>query len=399
MHAPFVGRRPCSSLHRCPAARRCDGDRSAQRERAAQRIALDAVKADSAWTLDQQISICEIRGAAFQGAGARRGVPAPARVARLAQRADRRGGQRHRRASLVAGSGPSVMLAGHLDTVFPEGTDVKVKRVGARLTSPGIGDDCRGLAVVLTVARAFQSANVQTTGTVYFVGDVGEEGPGNLRRCAAPVREGAEGKGRLLHLGGRSRARAHHPRGGQQSLQDHLQRPGWAQLLGVRYCESDSRPRPRDRGDRRRTSAEHAEDDVQRWHDHGRHVSELHSVRGERGAGHALRIRARQLAKLDRRIQAILRTALAAENARWGAGSAGRAGVDASGRHYRHPSRERHADGQEPDRRHGASRQRRRSASRPRSGAASTDANLPMSMGIARDHDGGRQAAEAMRTR
>src|SRR6185503_17798413 len=78
-------------------------------------------------------------------------------------------------------SGPTVVLAGHLDTVFPEGTDVTIKHRGDTLYAPGIGDDDRGLATVLAVARAFERANVQTPGTIYFVGDVGEEGPGNLR--------------------------------------------------------------------------------------------------------------------------------------------------------------------------------------------------------------------------
>jgi acetylornithine deacetylase/succinyl-diaminopimelate desuccinylase-like protein len=52
---------------------------------------------------------------------------------------------------------------------------------GGRLTAPGIGDDCRGLAVLLAVARALDGAGVRTPGTVLFVGTVGEEGPGNLR--------------------------------------------------------------------------------------------------------------------------------------------------------------------------------------------------------------------------
>jgi acetylornithine deacetylase/succinyl-diaminopimelate desuccinylase-like protein len=81
--------------------------------------------------------------------------------------------------------GPTVVISGHLDTVFPEGTDVKVKRDtaggGARLTAPGIGDDCRGLAVLLAVARALQSADVRAAGPILFVGTVGEEGEGNLR--------------------------------------------------------------------------------------------------------------------------------------------------------------------------------------------------------------------------
>jgi tripeptide aminopeptidase len=73
------------------------------------------------------------------------------------------------------------MIAGHLDTVFPEGTDVKTTRSGDRIAGPGIGDDCRGLAVVLTVARIIKETNLVPEGTLYLVGNVGEEGPGNLR--------------------------------------------------------------------------------------------------------------------------------------------------------------------------------------------------------------------------
>lgn len=80
-----------------------------------------------------------------------------------------------------AGGRPMLVVSAHLDTVFPEGTDVKVKRDGNVMRAPGIGDDCRGLAVVLVVARAFQMEKVPTTGTIIFVGNVGEEGPGNLR--------------------------------------------------------------------------------------------------------------------------------------------------------------------------------------------------------------------------
>jgi acetylornithine deacetylase/succinyl-diaminopimelate desuccinylase-like protein len=80
-----------------------------------------------------------------------------------------------------AAAGPTVVLSGHLDTVFPEGTDVSVRREGTLMRGPGIGDDCRGLAVVLAVARALDAAGVRTRGNVLFVGTVGEEGPGNLR--------------------------------------------------------------------------------------------------------------------------------------------------------------------------------------------------------------------------
>jgi len=76
---------------------------------------------------------------------------------------------------------PHVVFSAHLDTVFPEGTDVRVKRQGTVLKGPGIGDDCRGLAVVLAVARAMDQAKITTAGTVTFVGTVGEEGLGDLR--------------------------------------------------------------------------------------------------------------------------------------------------------------------------------------------------------------------------
>ena len=142
--------------------------------------ALATIKANNAWTVEQQRTICEIPSPPFKEA--RRGAEYKRRLEALGLRnvridsvgnviAERKG----------TGNGPTVVIAGHLDTVFPEGTDVRVKTEGTRMSAPGIGDDCRGLAVVLAVVRAFQTANVQTNGTVYFIGDVGEEGPGNLR--------------------------------------------------------------------------------------------------------------------------------------------------------------------------------------------------------------------------
>ncbi|WP_397422426.1 M20/M25/M40 family metallo-hydrolase, partial [Phenylobacterium sp.] len=85
-----------------------------------------------------------------------------------------------RRGNGPAGA-PLVVMAAHLDTVFPEDTDVKVRREGTKLFAPGIGDDTHSLAVVLGYARALDAAKIKTTRDILFVGNVGEEGPGDLR--------------------------------------------------------------------------------------------------------------------------------------------------------------------------------------------------------------------------
>ena len=86
----------------------------------------------------------------------------------------------------------------------------RVKREGTMLRGPGIGDDCRGLAVVLAVARALRARErASTRGTIYFVGNVGEEGPGNLRGVRHLFDAGAGGQDRLLHLRRRHRTRPH----------------------------------------------------------------------------------------------------------------------------------------------------------------------------------------------
>lgn len=144
------------------------------------RAALDMLKAYNAWTMQQEVELTRIPSPPFKESS---------RAAEYKKRLEALGLTNVRIDSVGnviaerpgAGKGPTVMIAGHLDTVFPQGTDVTVKQQGDTLHAPGIGDDDRGLAVVLAVARAFQKSGVKTNGTVYFVGDVGEEGPGNLR--------------------------------------------------------------------------------------------------------------------------------------------------------------------------------------------------------------------------
>lgn len=89
-----------------------------------------------------------------------------------------------------AAGGPVLLVNAHLDTVFPEGTDVKVKREGTRLSAPGIGDDTRGLALILALIRTLDAAKFTTPRDVLFVGNVGEEGEGDLRGIKFLLRQG-----------------------------------------------------------------------------------------------------------------------------------------------------------------------------------------------------------------
>lgn len=144
------------------------------------REVLDIIKADKAWTFQQQLEIVQIPAPPFKES---------VRAADMKKRFEAAGLKNVRIddvGNVVAerrgtGKGPTVLIEGHLDTVFPEGTDVSVRHKGDTVAAPGIGDDVRGLATVLSVARAFEKAGIQTNGTVYFVANVGEEGPGNLR--------------------------------------------------------------------------------------------------------------------------------------------------------------------------------------------------------------------------
>jgi acetylornithine deacetylase/succinyl-diaminopimelate desuccinylase-like protein len=79
------------------------------------------------------------------------------------------------------GNGRLICVAAHLDTVFPEGTNVTVRREGTKLFAPGIGDDTRSLSVLLAWLRAMDAAAIETRADILFVADVGEEGLGDLR--------------------------------------------------------------------------------------------------------------------------------------------------------------------------------------------------------------------------
>jgi tripeptide aminopeptidase len=87
------------------------------------------------------------------------------------------------------GRGPTLLVAAHLDTVFPAGTDVSVKEKEGKLYAPGISDDARGLAALLAIIRALQASGIKTIGDIIFCGNVGEEGLGDLRGVKALFRD------------------------------------------------------------------------------------------------------------------------------------------------------------------------------------------------------------------
>jgi acetylornithine deacetylase/succinyl-diaminopimelate desuccinylase-like protein len=144
------------------------------------RAALDATRAAEAQTIEDQVRICEVEAPPFQE-GKRAQVYAQLmRDAGLKTvRIDAEGNVIGERPGTAAR--PNLVMSAHLDTVFPAGTDVRVKREGRILRGPGIGDDCRGLADLIAVARALNKSSVTTPGTITFVATVGEEGLGDLR--------------------------------------------------------------------------------------------------------------------------------------------------------------------------------------------------------------------------
>ena len=147
---------------------------------AAVKAALASIKANEPQLLDDQVRLCEVpappfkeqkRGEVYRDLFTSLGLR-NVRIDAVGNVIGERPGKAAR---------PNLVFAAHLDTVFPEETNVKVTREGPLLKGPGIGDDCRGLAVLLGVIRALDAAKIETPGTITFVGNVGEEGLGDLR--------------------------------------------------------------------------------------------------------------------------------------------------------------------------------------------------------------------------
>jgi len=136
------------------------------------KAALSQIKSRDAATLQEQIEIAQIPSPSFKES-----VRAAEYVRRLQALGlsdaaiDAEGNVIARRKG--TGKGPTLVLSAHLDTVFPEGTDVAVTQKDGRYYGRGLADDSRGLAVLLTVLKAMQDNSIRTQGDVLFVGTVG----------------------------------------------------------------------------------------------------------------------------------------------------------------------------------------------------------------------------------
>jgi len=143
------------------------------------RAALARLGADAAAITEEQVRITAIPAPPFQEAARGAYLARLLSDAGLTLKTDDVGNVIARRPG--RSSENLVLLAAHLDTVFPAGTDVRARRESGRIYAPGISDNGTGLAALVAVARALRDADVKTTSTILFAADVGEEGVGNLR--------------------------------------------------------------------------------------------------------------------------------------------------------------------------------------------------------------------------
>ena len=174
---------PVRSVASPHAPRQAQGSRLSDNPRV--RAALDWFTPNISWVNDQQVRITEIPAPPFQEAQRAAAVKELLAEAGLTAQIDKAGNV----IGELRGVNEKeiVVVAAHLDTVFPPGTNVKVHRDGSRMTAPGISDNGSGVAALLALARAVQFAHLKPQRTILFVGDVGEEGEGNLRGMRAIV--------------------------------------------------------------------------------------------------------------------------------------------------------------------------------------------------------------------
>ena len=142
--------------------------------------ALEQAKAEVDRAMTEQVELCEIPSPTFAEGDRAKSVAERMRAYGLTDvTIDAIGNVIGKRPG--KGRGPVLALGAHMDSVFPAGTDVRVKQEGNIYRAPGIGDNCSGLRALLQVLRCFNENQIETEGDIWFVGTVGEEGNGDIR--------------------------------------------------------------------------------------------------------------------------------------------------------------------------------------------------------------------------
>ncbi len=124
------------------------------------------------------------------------------------------------------GQAQSLMLAAHTDTVFPRGTEIKVRRTDGEMIGPGIGDNSLGVAGLLGLASIMGQAEIETPGDVLFIANVGEEGLGNLRGIKAMVDRFEDELGGVVAIEGHNVGRITHMAVGSKRIRVTVDGPG-----------------------------------------------------------------------------------------------------------------------------------------------------------------------------
>jgi acetylornithine deacetylase/succinyl-diaminopimelate desuccinylase-like protein len=163
---------------------------------------LDWIGKNADWVTEQQVRLTEIPAPEFNEGPRAEFVKKLLESTGLKARIDKTGNVIAERPG--SDSNSVILLAAHLDTVFPASIDVKVKRDGNRLNAPGIADNGAGLAALVALARALSESRIRTTKTIVLAADVGEEGEGNLRGIRALVENYAQRLAAVIAIDGAS---------------------------------------------------------------------------------------------------------------------------------------------------------------------------------------------------
>jgi tripeptide aminopeptidase len=166
------------------------------------KLAMDWLTKNVSWITEEQAQITEIPAPPFKESERAAYLKKALAALGLRVRTDEVGNV----TGELAGSSENeiVLITAHMDTVFPEGTDVHVRRERGLLYAPGISDNGAGLAALIGVARAISETKIASRRTMIFAADVGEEGEGNLRGIRKLVEEYGKKLSAVIALDGAS---------------------------------------------------------------------------------------------------------------------------------------------------------------------------------------------------